>query len=899
MNYFDLHRHDEASTFDGFGKPEQLAKTAKSLGYKALGISNHGTTNTLVRHYYACKENDIKPILGVECYFLPKFDPEKKRRGYHLCLFAKNANGYSNLCTLLSEAEHNKYYNPIVTFELLRKYGKDIICSTACISGPLSRNVEKGKSNTAEKLLHNFIAIFRDDLYIEIQPYKIDALRTQQRVNEELMNMAERYNVKCILTSDSHYGSKEDFPTYLKMHEISKHNMEHIRETYKARYMPSEDAISRRFLKMHPDYEYELENMLFNLNYLQESVSDNIFEEMKIELPIYNENKDSFETIIKHVAKGLKRRGKYNNKYIDRAKEELKVIKNHGFEDYFLIVEDYMKFARKNDITVGPGRGSGCNSIINYALGITDVDSIKYDLYFGRFLRIDKQKLPDIDIDFETARRHEMIEYMQNKYGNQVAQVGSYGLFKEDSLIRDLFKVCGVPVPEHGKLDFMKQLVKKITKKYRDEDGEIDFEELLCDPKVNEFNDEYDNFFIHFAKMYNHLRYIGTHAAGVVLSKDPINKYVHIKINKEGNHTTAYDLYDLERIGIVKFDFLGLSTLEQIRDLREHAGGVFDDDKFVSDTEVLEAFREGKTDGIFQYGKQAAKDILINIEADCFEDVCAASAMNRPVPLSLGIPEQYAENKMNKDAIDESLPWSDLIKDTYGTILYQEQIQSIALNIGQMDGPDADRMMKMSPAGNKAYRLNYEKYYDGFWDKFKKGAKAHKIPQDQARDMFDRFFAYSFNKGHSVGYCLISFEQMYYKVHYPTEYWATLLRYENDDTKRRAFEVCAAKEGVVIIPAHINGPSGYEVVLWGGGKCIQRGISMLKGIGVKAAEEIDSKGPFLDRADFEEKVEKRTCNKRVLDALEAAGAFEFNEIIWKHRIRDEGKKLFNSSLVVR
>lgn len=889
--YYDLHRHDEASGFDGFGKPENLAKIAKDLGYKALGISNHGTTNTLIRHYFACKEQEIKPILGVEGYFLPKFSVEKKRRGYHLCLFAKNVEGYQNMCRLLSEAEDTKYYNGIITLDNLKKHSKGLVVTSACIAGPLSQLIVKDKILVAEKLAKAFKSIFEDDFYIEIQPYSISDAGLQETINEKLMNIANKLDIKCIFTSDSHYGKKEDFPTYLKMHEISKHDIEHIKKTYNDRYMPTEAEVSNRFIKMHPNYKSELKKIMNNMDELYNKVEDEIFEKLKLKLPKFDNTQDSYSLLVENVKQGLKDRGKWNKEYWHRAKKELEVIKTHGFEDYFLIVQDYIMWAKKNKIIVGPGRGSGCNSIVNYALKITDVDSIKYKLYFGRFLRIDKVKLPDIDIDFDKARRWEVMQYMQEKYGNRVAQVCSYGLYQSDSLLNDLFKVCNVDEDD-------KAGIKRVVKAYTDEEGEIDLENMLVDPKCSKYNGLYDDIFIHFSKMHRQMRYVGTHAAGIVLTSEPISDYVPIKIMKDNKRATTYDLFDLDKIKIVKFDFLGLSTLEQIRDLRAMFNKDFDD-SFTEDKKVLKAFGEGKTDGVFQYGRQMAKDILTSINADCFDDVCAASAMNRPTPLSLGIPQMYADNKANRNLIDDTLPWADIISDTYGTIIYQEQIQSIAIDIGGLEGSEADKILKMNAAGNKASKAKYEESYEDYWKKFKKGAKKHGVSNSTAKEMFDKFFAYSFNKGHSVGYCLISFEQMWYKVHHPVEYWATLLKYEYDELKRKAYEVCAAQEGIVIIPAHINGPAGYEAVEWGGGKCIQRGFSSLKGIGVKAAQEIEMCGPFLDRPDFEDRVPKRYCNKRVKDALENAGAFEFNISKWKKKIISENIYLVQSNLTIR
>lgn len=397
----DLHRHGEFSSFDGFGNAKLLAQTAKQKGYTALGLSDHGTTSGLIQHYFACKEVGIKPILGVEAYFRPKLKPEesKENRTYHLCLFAKNVTGYTNLNQLMTIAEEQKYYKPYVTFKDLRRYHEGILCSSACVAGYAAQMLINGKRKLAIKYLLTMQEIFEDDFYIEIQPYTIDEPGLQEKVNVELIELAEKYGIPCILTSDSHYSDKREFQSYLKMHEIDNHNLEHIRGTYKERYMPESEELRKRFINMHQkDFQHVGKlgmRMAKNMRELIKKVDGDIIDKIRPELPIFDPEQDSMTLLKKKIKSGLKRRNKLNKTYLKRCAMELKVIESQHLADYFLIVQDYINWAKVQGIAVGPGRGSGCNCLINYALGITDVDSLYFNLDFRRFLRMDKIKMPE------------------------------------------------------------------------------------------------------------------------------------------------------------------------------------------------------------------------------------------------------------------------------------------------------------------------------------------------------------------------------------------------------------------------------------------------------------------------------------------------------------------------
>lgn len=892
----DLHRHDECSTFDGFGKPEELAALAKKLGHTSLGMSNHGNTNGLVRHYYACKEEGIKPVMGCEGYFLPVYKPQT--RGYHLCLFVKNNQGYTNLNTLQYKGEKQKYYNPIWDFKLLEQYHEGLICTSACVAGYLAQCIKNGKLKQAEKYLRKMVDIFGDDFYIEVQPYKITEPGLQEKVNIASIKLAKKLGIKCILTSDSHRSAKEDFDTYMKMHEIANHNFEDIKETYEERYMPTEKEIMQRFYKMHKKDFGEVKakalakEMIRNLEEIEDKVDGDILDNLELHLPQFDETRDSFELLKEKIKAGLKERGKWNKKYAERIKEELEVIKYHGFEDYFLMVADYTNWAKDNGIYVGPGRGSGCNCLINYALKIIDVDPILFDLDFSRFLRIDKKKMPDIDLDFETARRPEVIEYLLRRYPNNAAQICSYGLYRVDNLINDLAKVCGDLA---GNKDEIRQIKSFINSNIHE--GLLDLEAVSNSAEAKMWNAQYDNIIKHFCKLYNKIRYIGTHAAGVAITGGNILNYTAIKIDsKTGKHFTNYDLNDMEKIKVIKFDILGLTTMSSIGELRQLTGNSGFDENWVKDPKIMKAFSEGNCDGVFQFEKKSVQNMLRLMNADCFEDIVAASAMNRPGPLSLKMPEVYAANKVDQVHIDKSMPYSKYLEKTYGCVVYQEQVQAIAVNIGGLEWHEADKILKMQRGGTEKAIRNFEENYDNFVKKFEKGAKRFGMTKEQAFEIFDKFFNYAFNKGHATGYSLISVEEMYYKLYHPTEFWYVKMKYVGDEAKLAKFKENAVKDNAVLFLPHVNYSADYTLRKMDDEYVIQEGLSSIKGIGEKAAAYIENErranGVFRSYDDFYDRCKSRTVTSRVIQILKEQGALEFNKKTYISRVTKYNSTLY-------
>lgn len=881
---FDAHRHDEFSFFDGSGKAAELAKIAKKKGYTALGLTNHGNTSGLVQHYDACKAEGIKPIIGVETYFLPKY--KENKRGFHLCLFAKNIEGYKNINKIQSEGELQKYYNPIITFEQLEKYHDGVICSTACVAGFLAQCIINNKIDTAKKFIKKMVDIFDDDFYIEIQPYKVSEKGLQERVNAESIKLAKELNVKCILTSDSHRGRKQDFETYIAMHRLKNNKeeyIEHIKETYKDRYMPDIDEMQKRFYKMHKDDFTEKEIKLLikkferNMDEFEEKVDGNIIDEIASmhSLPKFDKDKNSFSLLKANVKEGLKKLNLYNDKYIKRAKEELQVIKANNFEDYFLIVQDYVLWAKNQGIMVGPGRGSGCNCLVNYALGITDVDPIYFKLDYKRFIREDKKTLPDIDVDFETDRRAEVIDYMVKKYQGHAVQIASYGMYKVDNLVNDIAKLY-----DNMEQDDIKK-IKKLMNDNKDSEKQVDIENLKMSNQAKKYNAKYPGLIDTFCFMYNKVKYMGTHAAGVAISNKSIYYYTAVRYDKaHDKYFSCYNLVDLERCGIIKYDMLGLNTLSSIKEYHERTNVSPNLKEIIKDEKIIDAFAEGKTNGVFQFDSEAAQNILKNINVTSYNDIIAANAMDRPGPLALGIPQKYAESKEEWIDKKDKPIYAKYINDTYGCILYQEQVNNIAVKYGGLSWNQADKLRKMDdPASLKSRKL-LEQYHDEFLNIFIKGMKRFDVGKEEATELFEKFLNYTFNKGHSVGYVIISFIEMFYKVYYTTYFWATKLNHCTQDNVFK-FSKLAVQDGAILLTPHVNGSAKYSIVNIDGEDCIQEGLCSLKGIGEKVAIAIEKErienGPYKDIDDMEDRLPKRIFTSKVRTILKEKGCCVFDK----------------------
>lgn len=885
--WFELHKHSQYSMFDGFDLIPNIVAHAKELGMKAIGISDHGNACGIFSLYTECNKAEIKPIMGCEVYFQPTFNSEKER--YHLCLFAMNAVGYKNLCLLISEANTLNFYRyGIVTFEILEKYSEGIICTTACVGGFIPKMIHKNRKDIVAKAIKRFKSIFNDNLYFEIMPIKVDENRMQEKVNEQLMKLGEEYDVQCIITTDSHFTSKSDFDSYLMMHRLSKlgsakgegFSVEHIENTYKERYMHSEEEICEKFIKMH---KRSPEPLLDNMQELYDKIDMNLdFEEC---IPTFPDVEDSYEEVKRVCIENLKRTGRYNKKYIDRVKFELGIIKKHDLCDYFLIVRDYVKFAHDNNIYVGPGRGSVCGSLVAEVLEITKVDAVELGTDFERFLRADKKKMPDIDLDFDSEGQKLVVDYILKKYEGKSSMLLTFGFYKRANLVNDLCKVYEVENQEE--INEMKKLAEKFVGDVEHFNmDKADFVTMLENSTVRHYNRLYKGIFNHFTKLYGQVKYYGTHPGGVIITKGPINASVPMtKIR--GNITSSYDRYSVDEAALLKFDVLAVKALSVNKEIEMLTGDIFDRTKIPKAIESImyEYFRASKTNGVFQLGSEVAKEVMRCIQPDDIQDIIAGISLNRPGTLKLKMHEKYSANKLEPDT---NVPWYEYVKDTHGTIIYQEHIMRICKGIAGLTYNDVDKLIK----GRYT-----DEYIQDLHTRFIAGAKEVSNLDSKISDkLFDALKLYMFNKGHSAGYALVSEWQMYHKVKNPLEFWLATIKFEIDEKKKTDFMAEASFDGVIFFLPHVNYTANYEIRKVDGENVIQMGYSIVKSLGEKAALVIEAErksgGAFTSYDNFKDRCKGRSVTSRVVETLLQDGALEFNKKVYINRILKYNSTLY-------
>lgn len=866
MNYYDIHRHSEFSLFDGMGKAKGIVKYAKELGYDAIGNTDHGNITGLIKHYKACVEYDIIPILGCEFYFQPKINNDKPY--YHICIFVKNKKGWENLNKLitLSNSEENFYYRNKISFDNLKECSEGIICSTACIGGYIPTLIKKEKIELAEKIILKFKKLFGERFFIEIQPIELKEEEgkgkenLQIKVNEVLLKLAKKHNIGVICTSDSHYIKKEDYDTYLKMLEIKKST---YGSTYSERYMPTKEEMKKRINKYHFDFVDIISNGMER--FLEEVGDAREWFSFVPDIPKYSESpEESYKLMKKQAIRFLKNNDKFDEEYKKRLKKEFEVIKYHGFQDYFMIVQDYVNWAKNNDIAVGPGRGSAGNSLTNYALGITLVDPVKFGNDFDRFLRKDRKKFPDIDVDFGQDRRDEVIDYIIKTYKGRASQTLTYGMYNVKNLVNDLVKVCGCTNSKD-----IEDIKKFLSQHCNDNENIIDVEAITSSSKYNKYNSLYDNIIKHFMKLYGKVRYFGTHASSVILSSHAIESEAGL-CRIGGKLRTSFDLHDIEFLGLLKLDVLGLSSATKAKNLEEITGDKFNY-SMLNDKKTLKVFNEDPT-AIFQFESKSSYELVKMIGIDNFEDIVASVALNRPGPLTLGMHENYAQNKLNppKDTL-----WYKYTKSSYGTLIYQEQTMQIAKEIGGYDPSEADDIAKsdinhISVEKEKLYRK-----------KFIKNAISNGVKREDAISLFNSMLGYSFNRGHAIAYAMLAAELGYFKANYSDEFWFITLKHEFKEENIFRDEALYIRSGGLIMLPHVNGPAEYALSNFDGEKVIIKGMVNIKNVGLKAAQFIEEEriknGNFTDLDEFLDRCKNRIVNKRVLDALEDNGALCFNK----------------------
>jgi len=882
-DFVHLHLHSQYSILDGAIKVKDLVKKAKELGMPAVAVTDHGNMYASYELYKEAKKAGIKPIIGQEFYVAKgsRFDRKKNEGGekgsYHLILLAKNDVGLKNLMKLSTIGfTEGFYYKPRIDKEVLEKYSEGLIALSACIQGEIPLLYLTGREKEAIEAAKWYKELFGEDFYLELQEHGIPE---QARANKFLIELSKRLDIKLVATNDAHYLNREDWEAHdvLLCLQTGKKLTDEKRMRFPSREFYFKDA--REMVEIFK----EVPQAVFNTLEVAEKVESTLktFENKEYLLPNYKvpEGYDYY-TYLKELAEtGLERRfkeqgitdGEVKSRYYQRLHHELEIINNMGFPGYFLIVWDFINWAKGNGIPVGPGRGSAAGSLVAYAVGITDIDPLRFNLLFERFLNPERVTMPDIDVDICQEGRDRVIEYVRQKYGeDKVCQIITFGTMKTKMVVRDVGRVLGLPPKE---VDKLAKLIPNDAKSVE--------EAVERAPEIKELaqKDETINRLIKIAKRLQGLaRQTGVHAAGVVIAPETLTDYIPLAKSKDGDITTQYDMGQVEELGLLKMDFLGLKTLtiinKTIELIKERHGVELNPNQLpLDDEKTFKLLQEGNTIGVFQLESRGMRNLMKRLKPTVFEDIIALVALYRPGPLNSGMAESYIRRKHGQEKVDYIFPELEpVLKETYGLFIYQEQIMQIANILAGYSLGEADLLRRAM--GKKKKEIMEEQR--GI---FVSRAVERGYPREKIEKLFDdiaKFAEYGFNKSHSAAYGFLAYVTAYLKAHYPKELFATMLSIDYDKPDEIVKFIKDCKEnGIDVLPPDINRSGALFNIE---GESIRFGLAGIKGVGEKAAQHIEEVrkkgGEFKDIYDFCQRVDLKTVNRKVIEALIKAGAFD-------------------------
>ncbi len=884
-DFIHLHNHTHYSLQDGACTVSGLINAAKKFDMKSVAITDHGVMFGAIEFYKKALKEGIKPIIGMEAYIVKegsRFDKgkademneRKKSKPYHhLLLLAKNEIGYFNLIKLSTTGFlKGFYYRPRIDLELLKQHREGLICTSACPAGIISSHIVNGDLEKAKDTAITYKEIFGDDFYLEIQDH---SLEIEQPILEHMPRLSKQLGIKLVATNDCHYIEKEHSIAHnilLLLSDKNDYDYKQLKYGTDEIYFKSPEQMKKIFKKHKEAIENTLEidekiNLKLDLEKhffprfdIPADSKSNTLDEYLTEIA----REDLYEKI-KNVTPEIKQRFEY----------ELDTIKNMGFSGYFLVVQDFINAAKAKKIPVGPGRGSAAGSLVAYALGITNINPLDYDLLFERFLNPSRRSLPDIDVDFADDKRGEVIEYVKNKYGhNCVSQIVTFNTLSSKAVIRDVARVLKIPIPTVNKIT--KFIPSKFGKVYSIDQALAEVPELKW---VKESEDQQIVDLIKYAKVLEGMvRNSSKHAAGVVIAPDDVSNYSPLATTTSQEEiVTQYNMKDIETVGLLKMDFLGLRTLTIISDtiemVKRNHGVEIDIDNIPLDDELTyNIFRKGQTTGVFQFESAPMREYLKRLKPASIKDLAAMNALYRPGPMRF--IDDFIKRKFNEQTTEYLHPMMEpILKETYGIIVYQEQVIQIANQIGGMSLAEADNLR--NAMGKKdLIAMQSQK------EKFLKGAEENKIEKKIAEKIFDNIFEfanYGFNKSHAIAYSHVAYQTAYLKAHYTAEFLAANLKNEYGDTKKvtKLLEDCR-KLKIKVLSPNVNQPSVFFNVVNGE---IVFGLAAIKNVGIPAVKEIISAKERINRDfksifDFCLNVDTRIVNKRALEGLILAGAFD-------------------------
>lgn len=880
MDFAHLHVHTEYSLLDGSNKIKEYVARVKELGMNSAAITDHGVMYGVIDFYKEAKAQGIKPIIGCEVYVAPnsRFDKETTGgddRYYHLVLLAENNQGYQNLMKIVSLGfTEGYYYRPRVDKEVLERYHEGIIATSACLAGEVQRYIMKGLYPEACSTARRYEEIFgKGNFFLELQDH---GLPEQKQVNQTLMRMSRELGIELVATNDVHYTYAED----VKPHDIllCLQTGKRLADEDRMRYEGGQYFVKspEQMVELFPYALQALENT--------QKIADRCNVEIEFgvtKLPKYDvpEGYTSWEYLNKLCFDGFKERYPEDDGTLkDQLTYELSIIQKMGYVDYFLIVWDFIKFARDHDIAVGPGRGSAAGSLVSYTLGITNIDPAKYQLLFERFLNPERVSMPDIDIDFCFERRQEVIDYVVRKYGkDRVVQIVTFGTLAARGVLRDVGRVMDMPYA------FVDSIAKMVPQELN-----ITLDRAL------QTNPEFRNLYetneqvrelVDMSKRLEGLpRHTSMHAAGVVISQKAVDEYVPLSRAQDGSITTQFTMTTLEELGLLKMDFLGLRTLTVIQNavkLAKKSKGVDIDIDHIDydDKAVLDSLGTGKTDGVFQLESTGMKNFMKELKPQSLEDIIAGISLYRPGPMDF-IP-QYIRGKNNPDSITYDCPELEpILEPTYGCIVYQEQVMQIVQQLAGYTLGRAD-LVRRAMSKKKAAVMQKERqnFVYGNEAEHVPGCIARGIPEATANKIYDEmidFAKYAFNKSHAAAYAVVAYQTAWLKYYYPVEFMAALMTSVIDNsTKVSEYILVCRQMGIGILPPDINESDGVFSV---SGGAIRYGLNAIKSVGRPVIEgvvrERRQNGPFQDLSDFIDRMSGKEVNRRTVENFIKSGAFD-------------------------
>ncbi len=891
--FIHLHTHSEYSVLDGALKVGDMLATARALRMPAVALTDHGNVFGAVDFFKQAKKQDIKPILGCEAYVAPRSRLEKgsvdgEVHHFHLILLVKNEEGYRNLCRLITQSYiEGFYYRPRIDKEILVRHSRGLIGLSSCLKGEVSYLIGKGLEADAERVAHEYADIFaKDDFYLELQDH---GLPLQKTVNAGLVRLAGKSGLPLVATNDVHYLRKEDAESHdvLLCIQTNKKvtDQDRIRFGSTEFYFKSGEEMETLF----GDVPDALHNTLHIAAQCEFRFPSSGYFLPHFKPPDGADLSDYFAQIARQGfaermsgVEERRRKGEAGHsleEYEQRLEREIKLIQSMKFEGYFLIVWDLIRAAREKGIPVGPGRGSAAGSIVSWSLGITEIDPIEFDLLFERFLNPERISLPDIDIDFCGRRRGEVLSYVTQKYGQEnVCQIITFGTMAARGAIRDVGRALEVPLPE----------VDRIAKMIPFGPDSTIAEALKNIPALRELrtgNAKIAQLLTIAEKLEGQVRHPSIHAAGIVITPKPLVEYMPLYQSVKGEITTQFPMGDIEAIGLLKMDLLGLRNLTVIRDtielVEKETGERIDLEAIPpDDPETFRLFQTGNTDGVFQFESHGMKDLLRSYGPETFRDLIAMNALYRPGPLKSGMTDQFIKRKRHPEQATVEFPeFEPLLKETRGIIVYQEQVMKIATELAGFSLAEADLLRKAM--GKKVAEIMEEQKL-----RFIQGAQKKGLTKGRASKIFDQirhFAEYGFNKSHSAAYAYLAYQTAYLKAHYPVHFLAALLTSEAErgDTQQlwKYINECQAM-GIKVLPPDIN-ESGLSFTVSRG--AIRFGLGALKNVGEAAVLAIlrarDKKGRFRTPFEIFEETEPQVLNRKVVESLIKAGAFD--SLGWK------------------